>query len=282
MKNLLFGGVATLLLCSCAFAQTVGQSTAPGGSNTQLQYNASGSLGGISGATTNGTFVTLATPTFTGQEIHALGSAMAPTISPFGDQTSGLFWTSATNLSVGVSGNERFRFGSGGSFADIGGLAVGSTVSGADTFLTRNAAAVWQLGAANAAAPIAQTLMTQGSRGGTDTNTAGANLTISSGQGTGNSTPSSLIFQIPVAVASGTGAQTITQAASVSSPAGLTVAASFPITLGKSTDPGTAPGAGFCAIFVVAGTTGGSGKLIIRCGTSTTPVTIVDNVGSGF
>lgn len=34
----------------------------PGGSDTQVQYNNAGALGGISGATTNGTFVTLTTP----------------------------------------------------------------------------------------------------------------------------------------------------------------------------------------------------------------------------
>lgn len=34
----------------------------PGGSNTQVQYNNAGAFGGISGATTNGTFVTLTTP----------------------------------------------------------------------------------------------------------------------------------------------------------------------------------------------------------------------------
>lgn len=37
-----------------------GGSGSPGGSNTQLQYNNSGSFGGISGATTNGTAVTVA------------------------------------------------------------------------------------------------------------------------------------------------------------------------------------------------------------------------------
>lgn len=79
-----------------------------------------------------------------------------------------------------------------------------------DTFLTRSSAAVIQIGAANAASPVAQTLQSQGSRSGTDTNVAGSNLTITSGNGTGNSTGSSLIFQAPVAVASGTGAQTMT------------------------------------------------------------------------
>jgi len=39
-----------------------GGSGTPGGSDTQLQYNNAGSFGGITGATTNGTFVTLTTP----------------------------------------------------------------------------------------------------------------------------------------------------------------------------------------------------------------------------
>lgn len=38
----------------------------PGGSNTQLQYNNSGAFGGVSGATSNGTTVTLASPIVTG------------------------------------------------------------------------------------------------------------------------------------------------------------------------------------------------------------------------
>ncbi len=51
---------------------------------------------------------------------------------------------------------------------------------------------------------------------------------------------------------------------------------------GKATDPGSAAGAGYCKTYWVAGTAGGSGKLVAYCGTSTTPVTIVDNVGTGF
>lgn len=68
-------------------------------------------------------------------------------------------------------------------------------------------------------------------------------------------------------------------------------AAPLPITLGaigvstfskQSAAPSTAAGAGFCKEFWVAGTNSGSGKLQAICGTSTTPVTIVDNVGAGF
>lgn len=50
----------------------------------------------------------------------------------------------------------------------------------------------------------------------------------------------------------------------------------------KETDAGTAAGAGFCKVKWVAGTNVGTGKLIAYCGTSATPVTIIDNVGAGF
>jgi hypothetical protein len=49
----------------------------------------------------------------------------------------------------------------------------------------------------------------------------------------------------------------------------------------KETDAGAAPGAGYANIKWVAGTNAGSCKLISYAGTSTTPVTIVDNVGTG-
>ena len=39
-----------------------GGSGTPGGSNTQVQYNNAGAFGGVTGATTNGTFLTLTTP----------------------------------------------------------------------------------------------------------------------------------------------------------------------------------------------------------------------------
>lgn len=79
-----------------------------------------------------------------------------------------------------------------------------------DTYLRRDAAATLRMGLADAASPVAQTFTTQGSRAATDNNVSGANLTITSGNGTGSSTGSSLIFRTPVPVASGTGAQTMT------------------------------------------------------------------------
>jgi len=50
----------------------------------------------------------------------------------------------------------------------------------------------------------------------------------------------------------------------------------------KETDAAAAPGAGYAVLKWVAGTNSGTGKLICYAGTSTTPVTIVDNVGAGF
>lgn len=81
----------------------------------------------------------------------------------------------------------------------------------ADTFFTRRAAATTQHGAADAASPVAQTITTQGSRGGTDTNVGGGQLTIQSGLGTGTGTLSILSLQAPVAAASGTTQQTATE-----------------------------------------------------------------------
>lgn len=45
--------------------------------------------------------------------------------------------------------------------------------------------------------------------------------------------------------------------------------------------PTTAPGAGYGLVFMIAGTNSGTCKLQMIAGTSTTPVTIADNVGSG-
>jgi len=84
-----------------------------------------------------------------------------------------------------------------------------------------------QLGSANAASPVAQTLGTQGSRSGTDTNVGGANLTIQAGGGTGTGTISTLILQAPVAVASGTGAQTQTTGLTIK--AGTAVMTSYTV-----------------------------------------------------
>jgi hypothetical protein len=72
-----------------------------------------------------------------------------------------------------------------------------------DTILTRRGAANLRFGAADAAAPVAQTLSVQSVVAGTS-NIAGANLTITGSQGTGTGAGGSIIFQVAPAGSSGT------------------------------------------------------------------------------
>lgn len=89
-------------------------------------------------------------------------------------------------------------------------ISVNNNAGTQTAFLGAPANATLQLGTANAASPVAQTVRAQGSRSGTDSNVGGGNLTVTAGNGTGNGAISSLILQSPVAVGSGTGAQTQT------------------------------------------------------------------------
>ncbi len=75
----------------------------------------------------------------------------------------------------------------------------------ADLFLARRAAATVQLGAADAAAPVAQTLAHQGARSGTDTNVAGVTATRQGSLGTGTASPGALVDSTGYPAASGTG-----------------------------------------------------------------------------
>lgn len=62
---------------------------------------------------------------------------------------------------------------------------------------------------------------------------------------------------------------------------GAATLAANEIGLKKMTASGTAPGTLFSKLSVVCGTNAGTAKLIMYAGTSTTSVTIVDNVGTG-
>jgi len=86
-----------------------------------------------------------------------------------------------------------------------------SAATSRDTVMQRESAAVVQHGV-DSATPIAQTIKAPDARAGTDTNVAGTSLTLAAGRGTGTAavTSSTVILQSPVAVASGTGAQTLT------------------------------------------------------------------------
>lgn len=95
-------------------------------------------------------------------------------------------------------------------------ISNSSAVTTQDTFIRRSAAAVFALGNVAAASPVAQTLISQPSRAGTDSNVGGANLTIIPGLGTGTGTPANLVLNGIIGTTTGSGTQ--------SSAAALTIA----------------------------------------------------------
>lgn len=212
----------------------------PGGSTTQIQYNNAGAFAGASGLTTNGTELTIAsgtktasTPvldmsqtwnnaavTFTGLKFNAISTASASAsllmdlqaggtsqfkVAKDGTVTTTLLFISGilgqggstAGYSLGYYGNG-FWLGS----ACTVGWAAGVPSGGPDLTIGRRAAANLRFGAADAAAPVAQTLSVQSVVVGT-TDTAGTNLTINASQGTGSGVGGSIIFQTAAANSGG-------------------------------------------------------------------------------
>jgi hypothetical protein len=85
-----------------------------------------------------------------------------------------------------------------------------------DVRLTRRGPANLRLGAADAAAPVAQTLSVQSVVAGTS-NTAGQPFTITGSQGTGNAAGGSIVFQVAPAGASGTAQNALVNALTIGS-----------------------------------------------------------------
>lgn len=106
-------------------------------------------------------------------------------------------------------------YASGNIVQKTGSFGFGNGGITATTMLTGPATATLQLGAADAASPVAQTLQAQGSRAGTDTNVGGGDFTVQPGTGTGTGTGASLILKAPALAASGSGAQTQTEVARI-------------------------------------------------------------------
>jgi hypothetical protein len=137
--------------------------------------------------------------TISGVKTFATGLLVQGDIQASSINTSSISTNSATALSL--------QYAAAGDVAVHTNLRVvpsdGSISINNDTFLTRRGAANLRLGAADAATPVAQTLSVQSALAGT-TNTAGANLTVTSSQGTGTGVGGSIIFQVAPAGSSGT------------------------------------------------------------------------------
>ena len=137
------------------------------------------------------------------------GSSGAPTYSFASDPTLGFYRQQASVMGLAgylvVSG----YVASSTAFVGSSDAAFFSLGAANDVMLYRLAAASLRLGATPSATPVAQTFtIGEASRPGTDSNVAGSSGTIRSGLGTGTGTPSTLIFQVPIQAAAGTGTQT--------------------------------------------------------------------------
>ena len=147
----------------------------------------------------------------------ANGSAEAPAIAPAAAPTVGVrFYTAGPQYMYSQStahywgdagvGTGYMAFDpalSGLQLASAYSLSWGTTGAASDLFLRRRAAETLQLGAADSATPVAQTIAFEGSRGGTDTNTAGADATIQGSLGTGTGASGKLVFKVGTPGASG-------------------------------------------------------------------------------
>lgn len=142
------------------------------------------------------------------------GTQASPIVSGIWEQGGnvlGLRTASGSTGTIAIHANTTVLSGSCYQFSNNTSSVTSGTT---DTFLCRGgAAATMQFGAtltgvANSSTPVAQILQGTTARAGTDSNLIGSSITIQSGTGTGNATPSTLVLRSPVAVASGTGAQT--------------------------------------------------------------------------
>ena len=159
-----------------------------------------------------------------------------PTIA-IGNSTTGFCSVSTTGFEITVNGTNQLDYGitNGASHwtfnssdtVHVGAIIVASNViasgnvgsnsntglidlgASTDTLLSRHCAACWQLGTADAAAPVAQTLGVQSVVAGTS-NTAGANWTLNGSASTGSGTSGDIVLKT-----GGTGAGATVQNAEV-------------------------------------------------------------------
>ena len=159
-------GVVTLL---------AGSTSGPaGGSNTQVQYNNSGVLAGITGATTNGTVLTLVTPVLGVATATSLQGIIG-NVTPAAGNFTTLGASSTATLNTLVSSGATLTGGT------INGMTVGATTAttGAFTSLTTSSTVTHNGGTANGVAYLnGSKVLTTGSALVFD----GTNLSVNGGR----------------------------------------------------------------------------------------------------
>lgn len=197
-------------------SEPAGGGGTPGGSNTQIQYNNSGSFGGASGWTTNGTVLT-----------GGAGSAATPTLA-IGNTTTGPYSVSTTGLGFSINGTNVLDYGI--SFAGALNVVGNQVIAGATgltltnssgalffrnqaTALSSSASNTFNLGGTQAAGAASAQIIALVTAGATN-NTAG-NFTLRAGLSTGTATNPDVIFQTGVKTSSGSTVATATTALTI-------------------------------------------------------------------
>lgn len=166
---------------------------------------------------TAGNTSTLGTLSASALTLTTSGTESGPAVT-LGNNT--FFGFYRTGNGFGYSNNQTSTFYNGGTYAQVistAGWAISSTTAAsgtADTILTRRSAANWQLGAADAAAPVAQALSVQSVVTATS-NIAGANWTLQGSKGTGTGVGGSIILQTAPASTTGSTPNTLVTAATI-------------------------------------------------------------------
>ena len=162
------------------------------------------------GTTSSGAF------TLSGPLLLPDGTAAAPSLAFASDPDTGFQWVVSGTFAASFNNSTRMLFGPGSGGGELrlgsgGQLSFSSNVNpaaaGFDALFTRAAAATLQQGAADAAAPVNQTLQAQGVAAGTS-DVAGASYTFKSGTGRGTGAGSALIFSSPTRITTSSTAQT--------------------------------------------------------------------------
>jgi hypothetical protein len=182
----------------------------------------------------SGTFQTYINSTFSGFYITRTGEANAKiglrVDSSYAPQLA--FGAGGANiLDIGIcrTGSQTLAVCTNPGGANANGRLDLATIGvGTDALITRKAAASLRLGAADAAAPVAQTLGVQSVVAGTS-NTAGANFTIAGSQGTGTGAGGDIIFQVAPLGSSGSSQNALAQGARVYANKTMVVGAAFTV-----------------------------------------------------